>query len=310
MSSDTLALSPAAIGTAVRQRGAQVATLFKLRVVALLLLSAVTGAFVGAGGWPGLGTLAWLVLTGGSAAAGASAMNQYLERGQDSRMERTRYRPLAHGAIDNPERVLAIAAAMVIGAPLAALPGNPALAFFLALGAVIYVLVYTIWLKPRTPLNIVIGGLAGSCTALAGGAATGAWSEHNVLLLALLIFAWTPMHFWSLALACLEDYRRSGTPMLPTQMTPRRAAGWILAHALVASFVALLLVTSLTPQPAALIVVGVASLALLKSGASLWQQPSRPQAWRLFFLSNAYLGALLLLVVLIALRFPLFLYWR
>ena len=150
--------------------------LFKARVVSLLLFSAVGGAFMGAGGWPGLGALALTLLTGWLAASGASAWNQYIERRSDGTMTRTRHRPLVNGDIANPRWVPWVATGMIVLSVLIALPFSLALAFWLAAGAFIYVVIYTLWLKPRTTLNIVIGGAAGSAAVLAGAAAGGDWT--------------------------------------------------------------------------------------------------------------------------------------
>jgi protoheme IX farnesyltransferase len=179
--------------------------LFKVRVVLLLLVAAVGGAFLAAGGWPGLGTLALLLVTGGLAAGGASAINQYLERELDARMDRTRRRPLPARSFARTRWVPYVGAAMILLPALAVLPFRPALTLFLLLGAAIYIYVYTIWLKPRTPLNIVIGGAAGSAAVLSGSAAAGHWNEASAVVLALLVFLWTPTHFWSLAIAYRGD---------------------------------------------------------------------------------------------------------
>ncbi|MFQ5419282.1 MAG: protoheme IX farnesyltransferase, partial [Anaerolineae bacterium] len=181
--------------------------LFKLRIVVLLLLAAAGGAFLAAGGWPGTGSMLLVLVTGGMAAAGASALNQYLERELDKQMGRTRKRPLPAGEIQFPGWVLAAGIALVAAPVLVVLPFNPTLSFFLLLGAVIYVGVYTIWLKPRSVLNIVIGGAAGSAAVLSGGAAVDAWQSSGVLMLALLLFVWTPTHFWSLAIIYRHDYQ-------------------------------------------------------------------------------------------------------
>ena len=142
-----------------RDNLATISVLFKSRVVSLLLMAAVGGAFLGAGGWPGLGTLVMLIIVGGLAASGAAGMNEYLEQDSDAIMMRTRRRPLVTGKAQ-PRWVLWVSLAMILVPSLVALPFNPALSFFLLLGAVIYVGLYTIILKPRTLLNIVIGGAA------------------------------------------------------------------------------------------------------------------------------------------------------
>src|SRR5690606_36078674 len=145
-----------------------IVVLFKLRVVFLLLMSATGGAFMAAGGWPGLGNLLLLWLTGGTAAAGASALRRAWGRESDGRMGRTRQRPLVTGQIAHPSWVPYVGIGLILLPSVAVLPFNPPLTFFLVLGAIIYVGIYTIWLKPRTLLNIVIGGAAGSAAVLSG----------------------------------------------------------------------------------------------------------------------------------------------
>ena len=272
--------------------------LFKLRIVALLLTAAAAGAFLGARGWPRWTELAVLLLAGGSAAAGASAINEYLEWEQDARMRRTRHRPLVTGVLPRAAWVPLLGAAMILGPALAVLPWNPELAFFVVVGALIYVGVYTVWLKPRTPLNIVIGGAAGSCAVLSGGAAVGAWRDPGVLGLAALIFLWTPIHFWSLALACREDYARAGVPMLPVCTTPRRTAFWGLMHGAGAALIALALVAHPALGPLYLVPVAAATALLLGRGWRLFQAPSRARAWQLFHTSNLYLALVLLVICL------------
>lgn len=282
------------------QRGnalAVVVTLFKLRVVALLLLAAVGGAFLGAGGLPPTNALLGLLVTGGMAAAGASALNEYIERGSDARMRRTAQRPLAAGAIARPGWVPFVGLALIVAPVLVTLPFNPALALLVALGAAIYVGIYTLWLKPRTVANIVVGGAAGSCAVLSGGAAVGAWADPGVIVLALVIFAWTPAHFWSLALACREDYARAGLPMLPVNVPPGAAAFWILIHALAAGVAALVL--SLHPALGLkyLAPTSLAAAILLRQGRGLLAQPTSVRAWRMFHISNLYLGVVLLAII-------------
>ncbi|MCS7222764.1 MAG: heme o synthase [Anaerolineae bacterium] len=268
--------------------------LFKLRIVALLLFAAIGGAFLGADGWPGRGPLILILVTGGLAASGASALNEYLEREVDRRMRRTRHRPLITGVIPETAWVPALAVAMIVGPSLAVSPSHPALAFFLVLGAVIYVGVYTLWLKPRTALNIVIGGAAGSCAVLSGGAAVGAWSDPRVLALALLVFLWTPIHFWSLALVYRDDYARAGVPMLPVVTTPRWAAFWGLVHGAGAGLTGLALAFHPELGIVYLMPVLIITLYLLGQGIRLIIQPSARHAWRLFHASNLYLTVSLL----------------
>ncbi len=285
-----VATQPATWGDLVKS----LMVLFKLRIVFLLLVAAAGGAFLGAGGWPGLGPMLLVLITGGLAAAGASALNEYLERDADRRMLRTRKRPLINGQITRAGWVPYVATAMVLGPSLAVLPTHPALAFFLTAGAIIYVAVYTLWLKPRTALNIVIGGAAGSCAVLSGGAAAGAWSAPGVLILAVLLFFWTPIHFWALALVYKDDYARAGVPMLPVVTTPRRAAFWGLVHGVVAGGAGLYLAALPTLGWAYLAPTAAITALLWTQGVGLVREPSVRRAWRLFHTSNFYLAVVLL----------------
>ena len=271
--------------------------LFKVRIVFLLLLSALGGAFVAAHGVPPAGSLSLLMVTGALSAMGSSAINEYIERERDARMLRTRRRPLASGAIARPGAVLAAAAGMIVLAVGITLVFNPALAFFLALGAFIYVVIYTIWLKPRTSLNIVIGGAAGSCAVLSGSAAVGAWNDPGAVLLALMLFFWTPIHFWALAIVYREDYARAGVPMLPVTTTPKTAAFWGLLHGLAAGVCAISLATSPGLGPIYFVPVGIATAMLILQGLVLVREPTTRRAWRLFHTSNIFLAVVLIFAV-------------
>jgi len=272
--------------------------LFKLRIVALLLFAATGGAFLGARGWPGAVPFALLLTVGGLAAAGASALNEYLERDVDARMGRTRRRPLVVGAVRRPGWVAVVGSLMILLPVLAVLPANPALASFVFLGAVIYVGVYTLWLKPRTVWNIVIGGAAGSCAVLSGGAAAGAWSDPGVVALAVLLFFWTPIHFWSLAVVYREDYARAGVPMLPVRVSLRWAVFWSLVHGVVTGAIGLGLVLHPALGLLYLVPVFVATAYMLGEGVRLLIAPTGRRAWHVFHASNLYLATLLLAICL------------
>ncbi len=270
--------------------------LFKVRVVLLLLLAAVGGAFIASGGWPGVAELAMLLVSGGLVAAGASAINQYLEQGLDARMERTRRRPLPSHAIARPRWVLCAGALMILLPSLAVFPLNSALTLFLLLGAAIYIGIYTVWLKPRTLLNIVVGGAAGSAAVLSGSAAVGWWSAPGALVLALLVFLWTPTHFWSLAIAYRDDYARGGFPMLPVQTAPRTAATWVLLHASGAALAALALVMHPALGWLYLVPVILATVGLLGLSLRLLAGPGKKRALALFHTSNLFLAVVMLMV--------------
>lgn len=272
--------------------------LFKVRIVLLLVLAAAAGAFLGARGWPGWGAILLVLVTGGLAAMGSSAWNQHLERATDRLMDRTSKRPLLTGALSRTGWVPFVASAMIAAPVLAVLPFNRALSFFLAAGAFIYVVIYTVWLKSRTPLNIVIGGAAGSAAVLAGGAAVGAWQDPAVVLLSILLFFWTPIHFWSLALVHREDYVRARVPMLPATTSARTAAAWTFVHGIgvAASGMALALTPELGLAYDA--PVAVMTALLLVQAVLLIGDPSPQRAHRLFHTSNFYLFVVVLAIML------------
>ena len=273
--------------------------LFKLRVVTLLVFASLGGAFIGAGQAPGIGPVLLVFFGGGLGAAGASAINQYLERHMDAEMKRTSNRPMVNGMISNPHMILALALAM-IGIPVATIGTfNPPMALFILLGAIIYVIVYTVWLKPRTILNIVIGGAAGSCAVLTGGAAVGAWNDPGVILLSMIVFLWTPTHFWALAIMCKDDYMRVDIPMLPAKTNNKDAANWAFLHAVAVVFVAILLSSHSHLGWLYFIPTVYASWVLLKHSWRLVKQPeSQEQAKTLFMTSNYYLSVILLFACL------------
>lgn len=297
IATDSKALSGAELKVDLWSKLKTLAGLFKLRILVLLLISALSGAILGAGGWPGGQALVLLMITGGLSAAGASAVNQYLERERDAQMVRTRRRALPSGAVKKSIWVLIVGSGMVVFAVVLSAIFNPALAISNALGAIIYIGVYTIWLKPRTILNIVIGGAAGSMAVVSGGAAVHAWNEPGVLALSLLVFAWTPTHFWSLAMAYRQDYSQAGFPMLPVNVTMQQAAWWVAVHTLATGFVALVLGFHPVLGTGYLIPVLLITLQLLRLTIHLLRMPTGKAAMSLFKFSNIYLGIVQLIVI-------------
>ncbi|MFO7664498.1 MAG: heme o synthase [Chloroflexota bacterium] len=273
-----------------------VVVLFKLRIVFLLLVAATAGAFLAAAGWPGWGVMLLTWVTGGMAAAGASALNQYWERNKDGLMGRTSKRPLVDGRISDPRWVPVVGGLLVLLPALAVLPFNRPLSFFLLFGAFIYVGVYTIWLKPRTLLNIVIGGAAGSAAVLSGSAAAGAWNAPGALVLAAILFLWTPFHFWSLAILYRDEYRRADVPMLPVHTTPRQAAWWVMSHTLPTGILGLLMVVLPGLGWLYFVPVLIITIDLFYRNIQLIRDPSPLNARRLFMSSNYYLLVLLLAI--------------
>ncbi len=282
-----------------RQAIRMVVTLFKLRVVSLLLFAAIGGAFLGARGVPSWQALVSILVTGTLAAGGASAINQFLERDADSRVRRTSRRPLASGEIERPVAILLLSIGMILAAVLAVLPSRPMMAFYLGLGAVIYVGVYTVWLKPRSVLNIVIGGAAGSCAVMTGGAAVDAAADPAVIVLALLVFLWTPAHFWALAMFYRDDYALSEVPMLPVRAPAHHSAWWIFVHAASTGLATLVLAAHPALGIPYLIPTGFITLLMMAGSIRLIRTPERRQAIRLFVVSNIFLALVLLSVIVV-----------
>jgi heme o synthase len=199
----------------VAARCQQFLALCKLRVVSLIVFTAVIGMFLAVPGWP-----AWNVLWAGTlgialVAGAAAAFNCLIEQKIDAVMARTRARPLPRGELTSTQTL--VFSGVVGGAGLYLLNAfvNP-LTMWLTLATFVgYAVIYTVLLKPATPQNIVIGGASGAMPPVLGWAAATGEIHHDALLLFLIIFAWTPPHFWALALYRKDEYARAGLPMLP-----------------------------------------------------------------------------------------------
>lgn len=190
-------------------------TLTKPRIISLLLLTTVATMFVADPTGPPLSTILWTMLGGYLAAGGAGAINHFVDRKRDARMARTSSRPLVNGRITPIN-------GLVFGITLGAIAFfqlwitvNLLAASLAMVGLLGYVFLYTVWLKPITPQNIVIGGSAGAVPPLVGWAAATGSLTLEALWPFLIIFFWTPPHFWALSLMIKEDYERTGVPMLP-----------------------------------------------------------------------------------------------
>ena len=198
---------------------------FKLRIGVVITFTALAGLAVSSGPGLSFGQLLVLALSVLVSSASAGAFNQYYEHDSDHLMARTSKRPFVTGELRHgPLWLLVIGTLMVLSVGAAWLALNAWSALFVFLGAFFYAIVYTVWLKRRTWLNIVFGGLAGSWAVLAGATAADPQLGALPLALALILFLWTPPHFWSLAIAFRDDYAAAGVPMLPVVVGDRRAA--------------------------------------------------------------------------------------
>lgn len=206
-------------------------SVLKLRIGVAISLCALAGLAVTPGAAPPAWQIAVLGLAVLLSSASAGAFNHYVERDLDARMARTRNRPFVTGRFrPGPPWLWAIGAMLVVAVGAAALVLNVPAALHTFFGAFIYGVVYTVWLKRRTPWNIVLGGLAGSFAVLAGASAVDPTLAPAPIWLAVVLFLWTPPHFWSLAIALYEDYAAARVPMLPVVVGKARAAWIILLH--------------------------------------------------------------------------------
>ncbi len=213
---------------------AQISDLFKLRIGFVMMLTAIVAMVATPGPELTLWETTILALAVLGAAASAGAFNQYYETDLDARMKRTRNRPFVTGAFHkSPAWLLLILGLLAISVATSSYVLNTAAALYIFLGAFFYAIVYTVWLKRRTWMNIVIGGASGGFAVLAGAAAVDPTLGPVPILLALVLFFWTPSHFWSLAIAQRKEYANAGVPMLPVVAGDRVAAKAVLANTLI-----------------------------------------------------------------------------
>ena len=301
------AFAATAVATGLTFRGNLVApggwrdyvTLTKPRIMSLLLLTGLCGMLAGARGWPGTGLLVAAMAGLAMACGGASALNHVLDADIDRLMgERTSSRPVAAGRVPAAyalEFGLALSAASFV---LLASVVNVLTAVLALVGNLFYVLVYTRWLKRSTPQNIVIGGAAGAVPPLVGWAAATGDLTLPAIFLFLIVFFWTPPHFWALALLIKRDYEAARVPMLPVVRGDRETVRQIVLYSLV------LLGVTVAPFAAGSFGLEYLISALVLGGAFLalawWlrRAPSRPRAAALFHYSLLYLALLFVAVAI------------
>jgi len=204
--------------------------LTKPRIIELLLVTTIPTMFLAAGGFPALALVCWTLLGGTLAAGGANVLNCYLDRDIDAMMHRTAHRPSATGQISGPKTVAFGMTLSVLSVSVLAVTVNLLSAALAAFAIAFYVIGYTMLLKRRTSQNIVWGGAAGCMPVLIGwSAVTGSISWAPVILF-LIVFFWTPPHYWPLSLRYKDDYAAAGVPMLPVTDTPAEVAKQIIVY--------------------------------------------------------------------------------
>ena len=270
--------------------------LTKPRVMVLLLLTALGGMVLAAQGLPSA-TIAVAVLLGGAlASGGAGAINHGLEANIDAAMLRTRHRPVASGRV-TPRMAISYGIALNILAFVVLAGGANVLAASITLsGSLFYVFVYTLWLKQTTVQNIVIGGAAGAVPPLVGWAAVTGDLSLPAIYLFLIIFFWTPPHFWALSIMIKDDYERANVPMMPVILGEESTRTSIFLYTILVNILALLLYISTTPLLSEVYLVGALVLGGLFTyyAYRLLKEKDRAAALRLYKFSLLYLSLLFL----------------
>lgn len=272
--------------------------LMKLRIDALLLLVAASGYVATSGPHINPVSFGLLMVAGLLASSGASAVNHYIDRDIDAVMRRTSTRPLPAHRIAPATRALTFGLGLTaLSLGLAYFTINPLTAAMIGLGFAVYVGVYTLGLKRTHVSNIVIGGFAGSCPALAGSAAAANAISLPAALIALLVFLWTPSHFWALAFRNSEDYRRAGLPMLPAikdSVTSSRAIG---ASSAIVAIASIGFVFTDAFHDAYLVSAVALGATLLYLTLRFVRDPTKERAWAGYKFSGIYLALILVAVM-------------
>ena len=278
----------------------EIVEISKPRIVVLLVITAVTSMYAASkliG--PELDTwgLIHIIIAGGLASAGSSALNHYYDRDIDPLMERTSTRPIPSGRI-KPNSVLIYGLTVsVISVVYGALALNYVSAFFIALGIFFYVIIYTAWLKRLNSSNIVIGGFAGSAASMAGWSAATGSMDILGFLIGFLVFVWTPSHFWCLAMKMKDEYSAAKVPMLPVLIGMQKTSKYILINTLI-----------LLPYSLMLYAFGMGLVYTAIAAASgglmlvyhykLTKEPTSDFAWKAYKVTAPYLTIIFLAVAL------------
>jgi len=266
--------------------------LTKPRIIELLLVTTVPTMFVAQGGVPSVWLMAATVIGGTLAAGGANAVNMVVDRDIDGLMERTMHRPLVQGVM-SPRAALTFAVCIEVAAFTWLLATVNLLSAVLAVSATFfYVFVYTLWLKRTTTQNIVIGGAAGAVPVLVGWSAVTNTLGWAPVVLFLIVFFWTPPHFWALAIRYRDDYSAASVPMLPSVATLAETARRIIFYSVV--LVGLTLVFALVAGMGPVYVGSALVLGLLfcAMAVAVRSDPSERTAMRLFSYSITYMTLL------------------
>ncbi len=272
--------------------------LAKPRIMVLLLITTAAAMVMAARGIPSLPLVFWTLLGGALASGSAAALNCVYDRDIDKLMRRTVNRPLAAGRLSVRN---AVAFAVVLGVASFAMLFflvNPLAAWLSLAGNVYYVVIYTMWLKRMTPLNIVIGGAAGSVPPLVGWAAVTHQIGGPALGLFALIFLWTPPHFWSLALMTETDYHKANVPMLPNVSGRERTKREIIYYTILLVVASIILYPLHVMGPLYTAAAAVLGGIFLYDTIRAWRDPGKTWARRTFKFSLLYLALMCAIMVI------------
>jgi len=286
----------------------EVLEISKPRIIVLLVITAITSMYAAnlliAHTPLNYATLAHLIIAGALSSAGASALNHFYDRDIDPLMKRTSTRPIPSGRMSARNVLLYGIVVSSVSVIYAWFTLNALSTFFIALGIFFYVIIYTAWLKRNNWSNIVIGGFAGSCASMAGwSAATGSMDILGALV-GILVFVWTPSHFWCLAMKMKDDYAEAKVPMLPVLIGMQRTSKYILLNTAI-----------LLPYSVMLVAFGLGyvylAIALVSGGLMLFYHykltkiPTSDFAWKAYKVTAPYLTIIFMAIALdAAFHFP------
>ena len=273
-------------------------TLMKLRVVELLLVTTLPALFLASDGMPDIGVTFWSLFGGALAAGGANAFNMVIEAKSDQLMKRTSQRPIATGVISRNSGLVFAAIISLLSLIIFYIFTTPLATLLTALAIIFYVFGYTIALKKHTSQNIVWGGIAGCMPVLIGQAAVTNSLTLTSWLFFLLIFFWTPPHFWALAVRYKDDYEAAGIPMLPVVAPIKSVINQMWFHSLAMVVVSLLVIGSAKLPIWLSVITLLLIIGWKRQLIKLTRQPTEVNAGKLFQASIIFLSIYSFLLVL------------
>ena len=285
----------------------------KPRIVVLLVITAVTSMYAAGklvDGVPELDYWSYLhiIIAGGLASAGSSALNHYYDKDIDPKMTRTRMRPIPSGRMAASNVLIYGLVVSCISVIYGYFALNAVSAFFIAVGIFSYVIIYTVWLKRLNTSNIVIGGIAGSAASWAGWSAATGSMDLLGFLVGFLVFVWTPSHFWCLAMKIRDEYAQAEVPMLPVVIGMQRTSKYILGNTMILLPYSLIL--SFIPDGLGVVYTVIAAISgglMLVYHYQLTKNPTSEFAWKAYKVTAPYLTIIFVAVVLdAAFHLPLF----